>query len=176
VAWAKLRSLVAGLIRRGRVEADMADEIEFHIETRARDLVARGMSLEAATRTARIEFGSVERYKEEVRGARGLRLTDELTSDVLGGMRALPSSDWSAAPDATPPLAARWTPLTEPVAHVFTHFSLALTVHVAHVERHSMPPGEGEWWPLARIGEAGLPTLFRRAAEAAMKERKPDAH
>jgi len=95
---------------------------------------------------------------------------------LLGGMRALPSSDWSAAPDATPPLAARWTPLTEPVAHVFTHFSLALTVHVAHVERHSMPPGEGEWWPLARIGEAGLPTLFRRAAEAAMKERKPDAH
>ena len=95
---------------------------------------------------------------------------------LLGGMRALPSSDWSVAPDATPPLAARWTPLTEPVAHVFTHFSLALTVHVAHVERHSMPPGEGEWWPLARIGEAGLPTLFRRAAEAAMKERKPDAH
>jgi putative ABC transport system permease protein len=89
VAWAKLRSLVAGLFRRGRVEADMADEIEFHIETRARDLVARGMSPNEARRTARIEFGSVERYQEEVRGARGLRLTDELTSDLIGGVRAL---------------------------------------------------------------------------------------
>jgi hypothetical protein len=89
VAWTTLRSLVAGLFRRERVEADMADEIAFHIETRARDLVARGMSLEDATRTARIEFGSVERYKEEVRGARGLRFFDEAAADLLGGIRAL---------------------------------------------------------------------------------------
>ena len=33
MAWATLRSLVAGLFRRQRVEADMAAEIEFHIET-----------------------------------------------------------------------------------------------------------------------------------------------
>lgn len=91
---------------------------------------------------------------------------------LLGGMRALPSSHWSATPDATPPLAATWKALPEPVAHVFTHFSLALTVHVAHVAKESMPPGEGEWWPLPRIGEAGLPTLFRRAAEAAMKAKQ----
>ncbi|HKY79926.1 MAG TPA: A/G-specific adenine glycosylase [Sphingobium sp.] len=89
---------------------------------------------------------------------------------LLGGMRALPSSDWSAGPDPTPPLPARWSRLDEPVQHVFTHFSLALSVHVAHVPQDSVPPGEGEWWPLARMDEAGLPTLFRRAAEAAMKE------
>jgi putative ABC transport system permease protein len=89
MAWAPLRSLLAGLFRRGRVEADMADEIEFHIETRARDLVARGLSPDVARRTARIEFGSVERYKEEVRGARGLRLFDEARADLLGGVRAL---------------------------------------------------------------------------------------
>lgn len=91
---------------------------------------------------------------------------------LLGGMRALPSSHWSATPDATPPLTATWKALPEPVAHVFTHFSLALTVHVAHVADDNLPPGEGEWWPLPRIGEAGLPTLFRRAAEAAMKARQ----
>ena len=93
---------------------------------------------------------------------------------LLGGMRALPSSDWGAAPDATPPLAASWKALPDPVVHVFTHFSLALTVHVAHVADGNMPLGEGEWWPLARIEEAGLPTLFSRAAEAAMKESKID--
>ncbi|HEX7741301.1 MAG TPA: A/G-specific adenine glycosylase [Sphingobium sp.] len=89
---------------------------------------------------------------------------------LLGGMRALPSSDWNGAPDATAPLPARWQTLDSPVAHVFTHFSLALTVHVAHAPQDTTPPGEGEWWPLACIDEAGLPTLFRRAAEAAMKE------
>ncbi|EQB00004.1 adenine glycosylase [Sphingobium quisquiliarum P25] len=89
---------------------------------------------------------------------------------LLGGMRALPSSDWSAAPDPAPPLEARWTTLADPVAHVFTHFSLSLTIHVAHLPPDVTPPGEGEWWPLERLEEAGFPTLFRRAAQAAMKE------
>ena len=29
------------------------------------------------------------------------------------------------------------------------------------------PPGAGEWWPLARLAEAGLPSLFARAAAIA---------
>lgn len=94
---------------------------------------------------------------------------------LLGGMRALPSSDWGDAPDPTPPIAARWATVDEPVAHVFTHFSLALTVHHAHVEADAMPSGEGEWWPIDRIGEAGLPTLFMRAVELMRKERQADA-
>ena len=88
---------------------------------------------------------------------------------MLGGMRALPSSDWSDAPDPAPPLPTEWRTVEEPVLHVFTHFSLALRVHHAHVE--SAPAGEGEWWPVDRIGEAGLPTLFARAAEAVRKDR-----
>ncbi len=95
---------------------------------------------------------------------------------MLGGMRALPSSDWSAiAPAAAPPFPARWSALADPVTHVFTHFSLDLMVHVAHVEGDCVPPGQGEWWPLDRLDEAGLPTLFRRAADAAMKETIQDA-
>ncbi|HMO69915.1 MAG TPA: A/G-specific adenine glycosylase, partial [Novosphingobium sp.] len=27
---------------------------------------------------------------------------------------------------------------------------------------------QGEWWPMARLGEAGLPTLFARAAQVAL--------
>lgn len=93
---------------------------------------------------------------------------------MLGGMRALPTSDWGAAPDPAPPVGAGWEALPDPVMHVFTHFSLALTVHHAHVDGD--PPGEGEWWPIDRIAEAGLPTLFRRAAEAVMKERRDARH
>lgn len=91
---------------------------------------------------------------------------------MLGGMRALPTSDWSEAPDPTPPVDARWRRLEPPVTHVFTHFSLALTVH--HAAWDGDPPGEGEWWPVDRIGEAGLPTLFARAAQVAMTNRKDD--
>ncbi len=92
---------------------------------------------------------------------------------LLGGMRALPSSAWSDAPDATPPMVADWATLAEPVAHVFTHFSLALAVHHAHVEKP--PPGEGEWWPIVRLTNAGLPTLFARAAKAVMEDEEADA-
>jgi A/G-specific adenine glycosylase len=87
---------------------------------------------------------------------------------MLGGMRALPSSDWSDMPDATPPMQGDWRTIEAPVDHVFTHFSLALRVHHAHVD--GQPAGEGEWWPVAQIDEAGLPTLFARAADAVRKD------
>jgi len=94
---------------------------------------------------------------------------------LLGGMRALPSSDWSADPAAAPPFAGDWRTLADPVAHVFTHFSLALTVHTTHVEQDHVPSGAGEWWPVERIADAGLPTLFARAAQAVLKEKDADA-
>ena len=76
LAW---RSLVA----RGDVERQMADELAFHIEARATDLMTRGgLAREEALRRARLEFGSIERYKEEGRASRGLRLADELSSDL----------------------------------------------------------------------------------------------
>ena len=91
---------------------------------------------------------------------------------LLGGMRALPSSDWSAAPDDAPPLFAEWTTVSQPVSHIFTHFALALTVHHAHLKGAADPAGEGEWWPIDRLDDAGLPTLFRRAADAVIADRK----
>lgn len=42
---------------------------------------------------------------------------------VLGGMRALPSSDWSEAVAFEPPYAANWRRLGE-IQHIFTHISL----------------------------------------------------
>lgn len=86
---ARLRSLVAGLLRRRRVEAEVADEIRFHIEARTAHLVAEGIEEAEARRRARLEFGSIERYKEEVRGARGLGLVDEMRADLRAGLRGL---------------------------------------------------------------------------------------
>jgi A/G-specific adenine glycosylase len=78
---------------------------------------------------------------------------------MLGGMAALPGSDWTGAP---PPSAAR---RLGTVRHVFTHFALDLAV----VAR-SDPEGEGWWQPISRLAEAGVPTLYRKAAELALNE------
>lgn len=92
-------------------------------------------------------------------------------SGMLGGMRALPSGPWS---DADPGLAgaplagAPWRPLGS-VAHVFTHFALDLAVVGA--ETAARDP-EGEWWPIEALADAGLPTLFAKAASLALAARE----
>jgi A/G-specific adenine glycosylase len=85
---------------------------------------------------------------------------------MLGGMRALPSGPWTDDDPglAEAPIAAPWRDAGS-VAHVFTHFALDLRVMTA---KHAADIGEGEWWPIARIEEAGLPTLFARAASRAI--------
>ncbi len=55
----------------------MRDEFILHIEMRAADLEHTGLSRDEALRRARIEFGSVESFKEEARLARGLGLFDQ---------------------------------------------------------------------------------------------------
>jgi putative ABC transport system permease protein len=85
---ARLRSLITGLTDRSSVEANMNTELRFHIEARAADLAATGIDPHEAQRRARLEFGAVEKYKEEIRGARGLRLLDEIRADLRCGLRS----------------------------------------------------------------------------------------
>ena len=77
-AMARLRSLARGIRGRRGVEADMQEEFAHHVALRADDLVRGGMAPDAARRQARLEFGSVERWKHEARGSRGLLGVDAL--------------------------------------------------------------------------------------------------
>ena len=82
---------------------------------------------------------------------------------MLGGMRALPDDRWSARADGTgeAPMPGTWESAGV-VRHVFTHAALELSVVV---QRNApAPDAEGEWWPIDRINDAGLPTLFAKAA------------
>lgn len=83
---------------------------------------------------------------------------------MLGGMRALPGSDWG---DSLAPAPANSIDAGQ-LRHIFTHFALDLKVDVA--ADISLAVGEGEWWPIDRLDEAGLPTLYRRAAALALGE------
>jgi A/G-specific adenine glycosylase len=86
---------------------------------------------------------------------------------LLGGMRALPTGPWADAPPglADAPVAADWTLLERTVAHGFTHFDLQLALATARVERHQAG-GAAIWWPVESLGDAGLPTVFAKAARA----------
>jgi putative ABC transport system permease protein len=78
------------LFGRRRIERDMADELEFHIQSRVNDLIwTKGLSHEEALRRARIEFGAIEKYKEEGREAHGFRVLDELRQDIEYAVRIL---------------------------------------------------------------------------------------
>ncbi len=84
---------------------------------------------------------------------------------LLGGMSALPGDDWTQASvrmEEDEPIGV--------VRHVFTHFAL----HLAIVARDE-PQGEGWWHPLECLGEAGLPTLYLKAAALAGGANAPAA-
>jgi A/G-specific adenine glycosylase len=90
---------------------------------------------------------------------------------LLGGMAEVPGTDWREAPPAAhprPPLAGEWSRLAVPVSHTFTHFELQLTVQVGRIPSGTPAP-PGHWWaPLARLEAAGLPSVMRKAVEAAL--------
>ena len=95
---------------------------------------------------------------------------------MLGGMRALPDDDWIAGRDGSgaAPLAGPWQ-AGGVVAHVFTHFSLELHLRLySGDDWDSLVAMDGEWWPLERLDEAGLPTLFAKAARLAVAGRKDE--
>lgn len=88
-------------------------------------------------------------------------------SGMLGGMRALPDDGWTARADgsSTAPVEGEGENLGA-VRHTFTHAHL--TLGVVRIAVQQTPPGEGEWWPLEKLDEAGLPTLFAKAARLAL--------
>lgn len=89
---------------------------------------------------------------------------------MLGGMRALPDDGWNAKGDgeAAPPIAGNWE-AGGTVSHTFTHFSLDLHLAVySDGKWASLDESDGEWWPHERLYEAGLPTLFTKAAKLAL--------
>lgn len=84
-----LRSVVTALVDRGRVDNDTDEELRAHVENRAADLERSGMIRAEAERRARIEFGALEKFKEECREAYGGRLIQVLLEDISYALRIL---------------------------------------------------------------------------------------
>ena len=99
---------------------------------------------------------------------RAVWLVRRADSGMLGAMRALPDDGWSAGGDGSgdPPISGDWQ-AAGMVRHSFTHFTLELRVMVLADRGSAERQGTGEWWPVSQLADAGLPTLFAKAATLA---------
>jgi hypothetical protein len=88
VAW--LRAVWRALFASHQLEAEMSEEMRFHVEMEAQRL-SREHALvpQEAHRQAHLRFGGVEKYKEAARDARGRRWIDAIALDVRLGVRML---------------------------------------------------------------------------------------
>jgi A/G-specific adenine glycosylase len=88
---------------------------------------------------------------------------------LLGGMIALPTGPWT---DSDPglseaPIAEGWRSVGT-VRHIFTHFALDAAVYRSE---DAAVDQDGLWWPIERIDQAGLPTLFAKAVALVLEKR-----
>jgi predicted permease len=92
-------SRLANVFRSSSVDCAVDEEIQFHIDSRTDDLVAAGMTREAAHAIARRQFGSRLRVREDSRDVKLLPWLDSLVQDVrftLRGLRRSPSFAFAA--------------------------------------------------------------------------------
>jgi putative ABC transport system permease protein len=82
-------ALWRALFRSARIDADLADEMRFHVERETEANIASGMSAEAARRAARLTFGSVDAAQEWSRDDRPGAGIRQIVQDIRFGARLL---------------------------------------------------------------------------------------
>jgi predicted permease len=90
----RLRRLASAVLGRSRREADLDEEIRFHIDGAIEGHLAAGIAPGEARRLAMLEFGGVDRAKEEVRDAWPFARFGEIARDTrlaIRGFRKRPA-------------------------------------------------------------------------------------
>jgi predicted permease len=85
----RLQLFLRALTRRSSVEAELDEEMRFHVEMAAQHHERRGLSAADARRRAAVAFGSVESHKEAMREGRGVRWLERIVFDLRFALRQL---------------------------------------------------------------------------------------
>jgi predicted permease len=78
---------IRGFFLRRRVEQELDEELQFHLEMEARKNAAKGISGPEAARLARVRFGGLDPTKEECRTVRGTQLIETTLRDIQYALR-----------------------------------------------------------------------------------------
>jgi putative ABC transport system permease protein len=88
-SWRVLAARFREWLTRGRIERDLSEELQTHVDFLTDEHVRRGLSRDEARRAALRDLGGLEQTRELVRERRGLPLLDTLGRDVRFGARLL---------------------------------------------------------------------------------------
>ena len=86
--WRELLRRTIQLTKRSQFDEELHAEMQFHVETRADELQASGMSRGDALAQARREFGSEARLAEETRAAWRFQWLEDIASDLRYALRS----------------------------------------------------------------------------------------
>ncbi len=77
------------LFSRDRLDKDLDKELQFHVESQVRDLVAAGVPIAEAKRRALASFGGIEPIREMTHDARGTRWVEDFSRDIRYAFRTM---------------------------------------------------------------------------------------
>ncbi len=82
-----LRLRLRALLFPSRIERELKEELEFHIELETRKNIAAGCNPQDAERKARLEFGGIAQVEEKCRDTRGVELVTTTFRDLRHALR-----------------------------------------------------------------------------------------
>ena len=90
--WRDILLRLRALLFRRRMDEELQDELQFHLEMQARKNQDRDLDPAEARRRARLQFGSFERATEECRDTRGFPSIETFFQDLSYALRILKKS------------------------------------------------------------------------------------
>src|SRR5215470_6682863 len=87
--WSEIRNRILFTLRHRRMERELAEEMQQHLELKTQENIASGMSADEARYAAQRQLGNLTHLEEESREARGFPLLESLLHDIRYSLRGL---------------------------------------------------------------------------------------